>query len=92
MQSNDSKQKSEEQPPVEIPVARLTTEILDGIVREFVLREATDYGAVEVEHATKIKQVHSQIRRGDVKIVFDPNTESVTLMTKNDFSKLSGKF
>jgi uncharacterized protein YheU (UPF0270 family) len=90
MPGNDSNQKPKEtQSPIEIPVARLTSEILDNIVREFVLREGTDYGSVEMELSTKLRQVHAQIKRGDVKIVFDPETESVTLMTKHEFTKLS---
>jgi hypothetical protein len=83
----DLKQKNKEdlQPPVEVPVDMLSEEALVGIVESFVLREGTDYGQVETQHETKIAQVRKQIARGDIKIVYDPNTESVGLMTSSEF-------
>lgn len=74
-------------PPIEVPLEKISLDALENIMREFILREATDYGAVEIQHETKLKQVHAQIKKGDVKIVFDPNTESVTLMTRLEFQK-----
>jgi uncharacterized protein YheU (UPF0270 family) len=79
--------RQEELPPVEIPIDKISPEALDNIVREFILREGTDYGAVEISLETKLKQVHAQIKKGDVKIIFDPNTESVTLRTPYLFRK-----
>lgn len=74
-------------PPIEVPIEKLSADALENIVREFILREGTDYGAFEMQHETKIKQVHTQIKNGDVRIVYDPNTESVTLMTHREFKK-----
>lgn len=75
----DSEKKSE---PVEIPVSAVAPETLAGIVEEFVLREGTDYGAIEVSLSAKVSQVLKQIERGDTKIFFDPETESVTLVPR----------
>lgn len=74
-------------PPVEIPVEALSVDALAGIIDEFILREGTDYGASEVAYSTRTAQVRRQLESGDVKIVFDPNTESVTLLTRAEFSK-----
>ena len=68
-------------PRVEIPPEALSPEALSGIIDEFILREGTDYGAHEVDHHAKISRVRRQIERREVKIVFDPNSESVTLLT-----------
>ena len=78
---------AEQAPPVEIPLSALSPEILRSVTESFVLREGTDYGRNEVELETKINQVEKQIARDQVKIVFDPNTESVTLMTAMDAKK-----
>lgn len=70
--------------PIEIPLDRLDEETLRRIVEEFVLREGTDYGAQEIQLETKIQQVMKQLEKGDVRIFFDPESESVTLLkTKN---------
>lgn len=77
------------QPPIEVPSEALSVEALDGIIDNFILREGTDYGAQEVSRSAQIQRVQKQIDKGDVKIVYDPNTESVTLMTLVQWRKLA---
>lgn len=95
----DSKQKSnwnepvfrqdqDAAPPVEIPLAALSEEALNGVIEDFVLREGTDYGAQEITLATKVTQVHRQLAKKEVLIVFDPEIQSVTIMTSHAFAKL----
>ena len=76
-------------PPIEVPAERLSADAVDSLIESFILREGTDYGAHEIAHATKQRQVRQQLENGDVKIVFDPDSESVTLMTKRDWLKRS---
>lgn len=83
----DMEQK-EQLPPVEIPKVALSEEALRGIIENFILREGTDYGREEAAFETKFKQILRQLDNSDVKIVFDPNTESVGLMTLNDWKRL----
>lgn len=80
---------SEIAPPIEVPMDALSTEVLNAVIESFVLREGTDYGRQEVELETKIEQVKKQIAKGLVKIVFDPNTESVTMLTEKDYKRLT---
>jgi hypothetical protein len=72
-----------------IPHQQLSAEALDGLIEEFITREGTDYGWEEVALASKVTQVRRQIERGDVVIVFDPASESVSLLTKRDAAQLS---
>jgi uncharacterized protein YheU (UPF0270 family) len=65
-----------------IPKSALSSEALVGIIKEFVLREGTEYGATEVTLETKIKQVERQLERGEVVIVFDEPSESIDLVSK----------
>lgn len=67
-------------PPVEIPVAAVDRETLTALVQEFVLREGTDYGAVEATLQAKIEQVLRQLDRGTIKLFFEPATETVTIV------------
>lgn len=70
---------AEEVPPVEIPPEMLSAEALLGVIEAYVLREGTDYGAVEHTHEEKVAQVRLALNLGKARIYFDPLTESVTL-------------
>ncbi len=62
-----------------IPWQELETETLHNLIREFVLREGTDYGDNEVSLDTKIEQVAQQIKSGDVIIVFSELHDTVDI-------------
>ncbi len=65
--------------PVEVPPERLSEEVLLGIIEEFILRNGTDYGWVEVSHERKVQQIKQQIDRKEIKIFFDLSAETVSL-------------
>lgn len=73
--------------PVEIPLDAVSAEALEAIIDSYIQREGTDYGANEAGHASKVTQIRRQLEKGDVKIAFDPNTESVSLVTKFEWAK-----
>ena len=73
------------QAPIEVDPDKLSKEALRGVIEDYILRSGTDYGSVEVSNEVKVKQVHKQLMQKTVKLVYDPNTESVTLMTERDF-------
>lgn len=67
---------------MEIPHQALSPETLQALVEEFVLREGTDYGETEVTLPRKSLQIMQQLERGDIVIVFDPDTESCNIIRK----------
>lgn len=67
-------------PPVEVPWTALSPDALRGVIDSFVLREGTDYGARELAHEEKVARVMAGLERGEVRILFDPQTASVTLL------------
>ncbi|NDY73863.1 YheU family protein [Desulfobacter hydrogenophilus] len=69
---------------LKIPYHELSPEPLHGVVDEFVTRDGTDYGEIEVSLETKIAQVLTQLREGKAVIVFDPGTETTTILSSND--------
>ena len=89
----DDTQKSTEEigPPLEIPYETLSPEALDGVIESFVQREGTDYGRQEISLDTKLEQLHRPLEKGDIKIVYDPSSESVTVMTIGDWKRAQKK-
>lgn len=83
--------ENEKLSPVEIPKDVLSADALRGIIESFILREGTDYGREEVGFEKKVEQIERQVAKGEVKIVFDPNTESVGIVTLNEWKKIYGK-
>lgn len=69
-------------PPALIPIAHseLSPEALRAVVESFVLREGTDYGEREFSLQEKVSQVLRQLERDEAQIVFDPHTQSVTIV------------
>lgn len=72
-----------------IPPQSLSAEALQGLIEEFITREGTDYGWDEVPLSAKVEQVRRQIEKGDVVIVFDSSSETVSLLTRPDAQSLS---
>ena len=71
----------EPQEPVFVPHTELSADALRGVVESFVLREGTDYGEREFSLEQKLAHVYGQLQRGEAQIVFDPNTQSIDIVT-----------
>lgn len=67
-----------------VPHHQISPDALQGLIEEFITREGTDYGAQEFSLAEKVQQVQQQLERGDVVVVFDAATESVSLLSRRD--------
>lgn len=89
MQGMNPENQAETLPPIEVPREKLSPEIIDALIEEFVLREGTDYGAVEVSLQKKKEQVEKQLLRDEIKIIFDFGTGSATLVTLQQFRNWS---
>ena len=72
---------------IEVPYQQLSSDALQGIVADFVSRDGTDYGAVELSEQQKMDQLMSALQSGDCVIVFDPQTESCTLLPKESMHR-----
>jgi uncharacterized protein len=67
--------------PIVVPYTELAADLLHAVVESFVLREGTDYGEKEFSLEDKVAHVIGQLRRGEARIVFDPETETVSITT-----------
>lgn len=68
---------------VEVPAEQLSPDALTGLIESFITREGTDYGEVEWTLEQKVVQVRELLRRREVVIVFDPLTETCTLLPRD---------
>ncbi len=69
---------------LKIPYDQLSPEALRGVIEEFVTRDGTDYGEIEVSLDTKISQMLGQLKSGKAVIVFDQGTETCNILRSND--------
>jgi hypothetical protein len=65
---------------VEVDPQVLAPETLRALVEEFVTRDGTDYGASEASLERKVADVLRQLARGEVRIVFDPETSRANIV------------
>jgi uncharacterized protein len=64
---------------MQIPWEKLSSDVLRGVILEFVTREGTDYG-VEYSLEEKIEFVLAQIKSGKAEIVFNPEDETCNII------------
>jgi uncharacterized protein len=73
---------------IAIPIETLSQEAIDGLVEEFITREGTDYGEREHSLVEKRATVMRQLARGQIAIVFDFESESTTLVTREELLRM----
>ncbi|TNG96598.1 YheU family protein [Pasteurellaceae bacterium USgator11] len=68
-----------------IPWQALAAETLDNILESFVLREGTDYGAIELTLAQKKAQLRRQLEAGNAVLVWSELHQSIDIKDKKSF-------
>jgi uncharacterized protein len=72
----------ENSPSVTVPYTELAADVLRAVVESYVLREGTDYGEREFSLEDKVAHVIGRLKRGEAQIVFDPETESISIISR----------
>ncbi|HMW48336.1 MAG TPA: YheU family protein [Marinagarivorans sp.] len=75
--------------PVLIPHERVGEETLQRLLEDFATRDGTDYGATELSLTQRVQLIHQQLKRGEAKLVYFPQDESVQLVTERE-AKMMG--
>ena len=70
--------------PVQIPIERMSPAALAGLIEEFVTRDGTDYGLREQTLEEKKSAIVRQLECGEVVVVFDAESESCTIVSKDE--------
>lgn len=74
---------------IRVPANRLATDILQALMEEYVTRDGTDYGAVELTLEQKVARLESQITRGDIWLLYDGDTEEWDLLPREEAALLT---
>ncbi len=67
-----------------IPVSKLSPEALRGVIEEFISRDGTDYGEIEVPMETKFRQAKYKLESGLAILVFDDESETTNIFSRDD--------
>jgi uncharacterized protein YheU (UPF0270 family) len=62
-----------------IPVNRLSPKALQGVIEEFISRDGTDYGEIEVSPETNFRQVKHKLENGLAVLIFDDENETTNI-------------
>ena len=65
-----------------IPHGKLSQTALQGLIEEFVTRNGTDTGYADGSLEENVEMVIRQLKRGDVFIVYDEDTETANIVPK----------
>lgn len=68
-----------------IPHQDINADTLSSILREFVLREGTEYGAEDISVEEKIEQVIQQLQDGSAVLVYSELHETVNIIPADQF-------
>ncbi len=69
---------------IKIPVDRLNSDTLQGVIEEYVSRDGTDYGTNEVDVETKIIQVKRQLESNLAVLIYDTETQTSNIFPADD--------
>ena len=67
-----------------IPANKLSPEALQGVINEFISRDGTVYGEMEVSPETNFRQVKDKLETGLAVLFFDDETETTNIFLAND--------
>jgi uncharacterized protein YheU (UPF0270 family) len=70
-----------------IPYNDLNVDTLNTIIKEFVLREGTEYGAEDISVDEKIAQVHQQLKSKSAVLVYSELHETVNIIPADQFEE-----
>ena len=66
---------------------QISSEALDNIIGEFILREGTDYGNSDYTLEQKKQHVLAQLKSKKIVILFDNELGSCNLLSEQEFKK-----
>ena len=70
-----------------IPYQNLSDEALQALIEDFVTRDGTDYGKIEMSMQEKSAHLLSLLKKGELLITYDEELQSCGLVTKEEAKK-----
>lgn len=87
----DERHEDEADLGVEISPADLAPETLRRLVEEVATRDGTDYGEVETPLETRVRQLMAQLDRGEARIVWSAQTETINIVHQRELEVTTGR-
>ena len=72
-----------------IPYHELSEEALQALIEDFVTRDGTDYGLVEMSMQEKAAYLLVLLKKGDLLITYNDDLQSCGLVTKEEAERAS---
>lgn len=73
---------------VMVPPQRLPQDSLAGLLEEYASRDGTDYGEKEFTLEQKVEQLRGQLKRGELQILYDVDSEQWDLLPADQAASL----
>jgi uncharacterized protein YheU (UPF0270 family) len=73
---------------VAVPLQRLQERVLQALLEEFASRDGTDYGERELSLAQKVLALESQLKGGELQILYDADSEQWDLLPREQAATL----
>lgn len=70
-----------------IPYNELSEEALQALIEDFVTRDGTDYGRIEMSMQEKAEYLLTLLKKGELMISYNDELQSCGLVTKEDLAK-----
>lgn len=68
---------------VEVPLNKLNKDTLFRFIEEFVSREGTDYGHVNISFSDKVQSVYHKLQNGEAFVSYDLDTQTTTIVPRH---------
>lgn len=67
-----------------VPYDKLSEDVLLNLMKSFIERDGTDYGAQELSEETKLKRLKKSLQQKRSYISYDPDTESLSIISDKE--------
>lgn len=74
---------------MEVPYQEIPAATLRALIEEFVSRDGTDYGRVELSLEEKVAQVTQLLQQDKAVIWFDETTETISIFHRDDMARMN---
>ena len=75
---------------VEVPIQRLSADVLAALLEEFASRDGTDYGQYDLTLAGKVSSLRRQLQEGSLCLLYDADSEQWDLLPRDTAQELLG--
>lgn len=74
---------------IEIPWQQISSAALKGLLEEFVSRDGTDYGEIEIGLEQRCEQVKQLLKQGSAVILFSEESGQCNIVAKEQLARMS---